>query len=315
MTLPRTRVLYVVGTTRCGSTVLSNLLGQTAGLVHVGELAQIWDEGFVRNFRCGCRLPFLECPFWRRVVDVAFRDRLIEPERLLTLVRASARTRHAMSLPSKRGRRRMVLAMAEHTDAMTLLYRAISQVTGARVVIDSSKTPLLAWLAAQRPEIELRILHLTRDPRAVAYSWRRTKYDPARTGDLHRETVLKTSLTWLIWNALAARLWGGDRDMYLQLRYEDFVVSPQRVMEGILAWLGEPSATSPRISADGSFVAAQAHSIAGNPMRFGRGASRVALDTEWQHRMSTLDRLLASGITWPLLSKYRYPFRARCEHG
>jgi len=310
MTLPGLRVLYVVGTTRCGSTLLGNLLGQAAGMIHVGELAQIWDEGFIRNFRCGCRVPFRECPFWQRVVDVAFRDRPVEPQRLLARVRASARTRHVIGLASKYGRRRILLAMEEHTNAMTLLYRAIANVAGARIVIDSSKTPVLAWIAAQQPEIELRILHVTRDPRAVAYSWQRTKYDPAKTRDLHQEGVWKTSLTWFVWNALATGLWGRHRDVYLQLRYEDFVSSPQQTLGEVLGWLGESSSTAPVISADGFFTAAPTHSIAGNPMRFREGTARVVLDTEWKHRMSVWDRLVASGLTWPLLPTYRYPFRS-----
>lgn len=50
------------------------------------------------------------------------------------------------------------------------LYRAIRRVTGARVVVDSSKNASYARILADTPGIRLRILHLVRDSRGVAYS-------------------------------------------------------------------------------------------------------------------------------------------------
>src|SRR6188474_2812517 len=48
------KIVYLVGTTRCGSTLIGSLLGQVPGAVHVGELARIWQEGMIDNVRCGC---------------------------------------------------------------------------------------------------------------------------------------------------------------------------------------------------------------------------------------------------------------------
>ena len=310
---PRTTVLYIVGTTRCGSTVLGNLLGQVDGMVHVGELAQIWDEGFLRDFRCGCGEPFRACPFWRQVFDVGFAGvDGVDPERMLAEVRGAARMRHALRLATAAGRASVRRATAAYADAMARLYGAIAAVAPARVVVDSSKNPMVAWLVAQHPDIDLRGLHLTRDPRAVAYSWQRKKYDPAKGGDMGQEGVVRTSLTWMALNGIAAGLWDRGRATpgYLQVRYEDFVARPREVFDQILAWCGEPPSGASLIGDDGVFTAVSSHTIAGNPMRFARGPSRVVADTEWQERTPRRERLLIAGLTWPLLARYGYRLSA-----
>lgn len=307
MTSSRTSVLYILGTTRCGSTVMSNLLGQVPGLVHVGELGQIWEEGFGQNFRCGCGAAFRGCGFWRDVFIAGWGglDR-VEPDRMLAQVRGSARMRHSLKLTTASGREAMYRATADYTATMARLYRAIAEVAGARVVVDSSKTPMLGYLAAHHPDVDLRGLHVTRDPRAVAYSWQRSKYDPAKAREMGHEGPVRSSAAWLALNGLSAALWRGQpEDRYKQVRYEDFAAAPRAVLDDILAWCGERDPAAP-ITFDGEFTAVPAHTIAGNPMRFTKGSSRVVADTEWQERMPRRDRLVIEAMTWPLLSRFGY---------
>jgi hypothetical protein len=65
------RVLYVMGQDRSGSTILGSVLGSVDRFVHVGELRQLWFQGYIRGALCGCRLPTPDCPFWGRVVSSA----------------------------------------------------------------------------------------------------------------------------------------------------------------------------------------------------------------------------------------------------
>lgn len=313
MDAPRTRVLYLIGTTRCGSTLIGSLLGQVPGVVHVGELARIWEEGLVQNHRCGCGQPFADCPFWAEVLERAFGGKgRIDPQRMTDIVSRSGRTRHAGRLATARGRDRMRAEMAEYTDATARLYHAVAAVSGAHTVLDSSKTPLLGWLATGRPDLDLWALHVTRDPRAVAYSWQRKKFDPAKGEDMHRESTIATSLGWVAWNGLAASLWSDPalRARYLHVRYEDLAEDPHAVLDRMLAWLGDPTPARELIGDDRRFRPAPAHTIAGNPMRFDRQPKPIALDTEWRQGASRRDKLLVASLTWPLLGKYRYPLLA-----
>ena len=54
-------------------------------------------------------------------------------------------------------------------------YHDLARVTGASVIVDSSKSPALAALLTQVPGIELHVVHLVRDLRGVVSSGRRTK--------------------------------------------------------------------------------------------------------------------------------------------
>jgi hypothetical protein len=312
-----TQVVYLIGTTRCGSTLLGSLLDQVPGVVHVGELSRIWEEGLIQNHRCGCGTPLRECAFWSGVLDRAFggRDR-VDSQRMIDAMMHSARTRHAVRLATARGREQLRSSTAEYAGTMARLYAAIAEQAGARVVLDSSKTPLLAWVMSGRPDIDLRVLHVTRDPRAVAYSWQRKKFDPAKGEDMHREGPVKTSLAWLAWNGLAASIWerSGSPD-YLHIRYEDLTAEPHPVLDRILEWIGAPTRAEVLVGADRRFTTRSAHTVAGNPMRFDRGPVRIAADTEWQDGASRWDQLLVAGLTWPLLGKYHYPLLAGGRRG
>ena len=71
MSETRTRVVYVGGTGRSGSTVLANVLGEVPGLVSVGEVRFLWERGILQDRLCGCGDHFSDCPFWSKVLDRA----------------------------------------------------------------------------------------------------------------------------------------------------------------------------------------------------------------------------------------------------
>jgi hypothetical protein len=305
------KVIYLVGTTRCGSTLIGSLLGKVPGLVHVGEIARIWQEGFVENHRCGCGTRFDACEFWTAALGRAFGGRdAVEIEPILAALARWGRGRHTAWLATPRGRQRLRDGMSAYRDAMVPLYRAVLAEARGRIVLDTSKAPMVGWALTDCPEIDLRILHVTRDPRAVVYSWQRKKFDPAKGVDMHKdETPIPTSLRWLAFNGLAAALW--DRPSapgrYIHVRYEDLAEDPVRVVGRLLAWLAEPLDPHEIVGADHRFVSTPAHTIAGNPMRFDRGVVTIKPDTAWQREAPARDKLLVAGLTWPLLAKYRYP--------
>src|ERR1022692_3637443 len=61
----------------------------------------------------------------------------------------------------------------EYISYYARLYAAIIKVSGCELVVDSSKHPSLAHCLRWLPDVDLRVLHLVRDSRAVAYSWSR----------------------------------------------------------------------------------------------------------------------------------------------
>jgi Sulfotransferase family len=292
-----TRVLYIAGSGRSGSTLVTTLLGQLHGVLAAGELRYLWQRGAVENRPCGCGVPFGECPVWMAVMKEVDAD----PSGIAVRLRHRLRMRR---LPGLLWRRRV----PNHPDDATLA--AVYEAVGGKLVVDSSKLPPYGALVAGLPGVDLRVLHLVRDPRAAAFSWRRRR---GLDGDgdaqlMSRPPVAKAALLWLVWNASAALLWRRS-GRYLRVRYEDLVADPAATIQRIAAFAGV-AGDLPFI-APGTVRLAPTHSVAGNPSRHRSGEVRVAPDTEWVRGLSGAAFTLVTLITAPLLRRFGYPFRRR----
>ena len=87
-------------------------------------------------------------------------------------------------------------AFAAPTEA---LYRAAGEVAGVRQLVDSSKSPLYAAFLRRLPAIDLRVVHIVRDPRATVYSH-------LRRGSFGYGETFKLSLWWLRSNLAIEKL-------------------------------------------------------------------------------------------------------------
>ena len=62
------------------------------------------------------------------------------------------------------------------------VYAAILTVSGAEIVVDSTKNPPYAYFLRRAPGVGLRVLHLVRDSRGVVHSWMKRVERPEITG-------------------------------------------------------------------------------------------------------------------------------------
>ena len=163
-----TTVLYVAGAGRSGSTLLASVLGQSDGVVDVGEVWKIWRLRDEPGRRCGCGAALSTCPFWSAVEDAAPGVFAHDPD----VLDALSRIDHARGSVKLWGQLRVGRADVEaYAVRLAALYAAIAEVAGAQVIVDSSKMPGPALVAESLGGVEVKVLHLTRDPRAVAASW------------------------------------------------------------------------------------------------------------------------------------------------
>ena len=300
------KVLSIVGPGRSGTTVLAGILGSVDGVVDVGELRWLWRRGLVERRPCGCGLPVDECPLWTAVVAKLVADRTG------TVAEVAAEVVDAQDLLiSRRHRLRVIRRAATGADWRPLepirtvtaqLVAALSEVTGARVVVDSSKRAQDAAVLAGLPDVDHYVLHMVRDPRAVVFSWgRRDKTIRVAGGTraMGSRGLLSSVSRWLENGLGAAALRPHvPADRWMFLRYEDFVAEPRAAVARILAFLGE-DAPSPFVD-DDSVVLEVNHTVAGNPNRFKVGRVTIRLDDEWSRRMPRHRQLLVQALTWPL---------------
>ena len=267
------KVLYVAGLGRSGSTILANALGQVEGFFSGGELNFIWKHTLIENRLCGCGRPARECPFWGPVFEEEFGGQSEALAReMMRLQYSGARTRHIPMMLTEGGRRKIRSRLGEFLDNTERLYQAIQSVSGSRVIVDTSKEPAYGYALGMVPGIDLRVLHLVRDPRAAAYSWAKKKRQPDSTDRefMHRKTPTQSAVLWDAWNAAIEALWRRMPARYLRLRYEDFIADPRRGFEEILNLTGEEDAELPLVG-ERDVKLGISHTVSGNPNRFDTG--------------------------------------------
>lgn len=307
-----TKVLYIGGSGRSGSTLLERLLGQLDGFTTVGELKQIWERGFLQNQLCGCQQPFRQCPFWTAVTARALGDPApfdVDKTKALALSVDRIRFIPNMLLASRHSA--YTDRLQEYSGILARLYQAIAGEAGAAVVVDASKDPSTAYLLGRTPGIRLYVVHLVRDSRAVAHSWLRKKLRPEIIDGktyMHRHPPTRSAGEWFYRSLLfdVAPTLGGFKRQF-RLRYEDLIANPSASLDQIVQFVQEPARDYPFLKDDTADFTVTNHTVSGNPMRFQQGPVQLRLDNEWEQDMKRADKALVTTLTWPLLLKYHYP--------
>jgi SAM-dependent methyltransferase len=305
---PRVRIVFIGGYARTGSTLLDRLLGQIEGFASFGELRHIWDRSFLGGQLCGCGRGFRDCPFWRDVAGEAFGG--IDAAGARSVSRAKRSTDSFWNIPRIAAggwpsayRRRL----DSYRDAVRTLYVAIRDVSGARFLVDSTKDPQHAYLLHSIPGFDVRMIHLIRDSRPVAFSWSRIRPRPEvvwERRDMPRFPVIRTAMAWNLAN-VAAEATSRAGFPYVRVRYEDLVRAPREELRRILETLDLGAADLDFLE-DGKATLEPAHTVAGNPLRFETGVLQIRPDEEWRGRMPAADRVVVSALTFPLLGRYGY---------
>ena len=308
------RVVYLGGLGRSGSTLAVRLLGQLPGAFAAGEIAQMWRRGIVEAERCGCGEPFPSCPFWRKVGEAAFGGwDNVDVAHLNRLRRSVDRTRFIPQLAAPAlARPAFRRALAEYLTYYLGAYAAIGQVSGCQVVIDSSKHASLAFCLHRSPQLDLRVVHLVRDSRAVAYSWTKKVSRPEADPGKYMMTYSPAAAA-VLWNTqnAAMHLLARCGVPTLQVRYEDLAAAPSATLRKIATFAGLP-ADPPDLGflgGDGTSRWAElspAHTASGNPNRFVTGRTEIRTDDSWRTALPSPNRALVSALTLPGLAHYHY---------
>lgn len=303
------RTLFIGGVGRSGTTILELSLGTDPRVVSLGEVVHLWERCLIWNEACACGRVFSECPFWVAVGKRAFGGwAQVDAERVLHLKRTYDRAIRTPQIALRVGGRQWRAELAEYASYYVALYAAAADVSGAEVVVDSSKQASLPHILRLDRRLDLSVLHCVRDSRAVAYSWTRTVARPEAQGG--RRTSMPqfaprvVASAWVRQNLVidALRVLGVPT---MRMRYEDWVTGPDAALERVLAFAGLEPRPNEHVGPDWVEIPA-AHTCSGNPMRFTRGRVQVRHDNEWVRGLAGPSRRLVTAITGPLLAGYGY---------
>ncbi|MCF6192465.1 MAG: sulfotransferase, partial [Candidatus Hydrothermae bacterium] len=173
------KILYIMGYERSGSTFLQNLVATHPALLPVGEVHHLWDRGVKETVQCGCGKDVKACSFWQDVFRYWFGMEALEalPRKQSKAAEIRQRRKWLFLLSIWASKARMKKMLRPYLEAIRCLYEALYHVASETVwIVDSSKTPVYGWVLTLMDHIDLRILHLVRDPIATEASvWKRKR--------------------------------------------------------------------------------------------------------------------------------------------
>lgn len=298
-------VLCITGWCRNGSTIIGNVLNEIPGFFHVGELHFLWKNstGAGANNLCGCGTPLTECAIWSAVLD-AGRPPGVPAERHAAVVRrrqlSRVRTRHTWRVLRRGLYDEDIRA---HAELMTTTYHTAARLAGARVVVDTNKIPGESALLGRLDGVDPYYVHLVRDPRAVAGSWKYWKQYA------YPMSAARSTAYWRGFNAASAALLRAAPERSMFLRYEDFIADPSGTVDALLRLCGTDPAVNPL--AGGRTVELHTnHTVTGNPDRFDTGSTLIRdRDDSWRGKLSVPAKIAAAALAWPQFHRYGYSYR------
>lgn len=312
----RTKVIYVLGPGRSGTGVLGRLLSTIDGAVFAGELRRLWSRGLRPGRTCACGRPHAKCAVWSKLLvpgatfaepslnEIGRIQKKVAPEHLGW--RSALRLRRLSAPPPP------ATAAGRYLAAYTDLHTAFARVSGATVVIDSSKSAADAALLAVRPNVTTYVVQILRDPRGVAFSLQNHSANSAGLGQ--HALALRAAMRWVakhLTNEAIRRRYGSERSILL--RYEQLVEDPRGTVDAVAKLVGLPSPVVD-LAPGVPIRVPEVHGPDGSKRRrFVTTEVVLQLDTRWQKELHPLDRFLVTLLTYPLLRRYGYPIRTRRE--
>lgn len=289
-----------MGAGRSGSTLLARMLRAHPGIATTAEMAGLRSPKTDREaYPCSCGEPIGKCPFFQELFHrlamlglpfdlyrwttvYALEEDVFNNRRRLLNRLALRGLRHARIEQLRDRVFSMWPARAsaiQRTHAVVSAYaRECLRMTGRSVFVDASKDPIRARWLADNQELDLRIVHLVRDPRGVCASAVRT----------YGTNVSREARNWRVNVENCERaLKGINRSRWMRLRYEDLVTSPQETVDQIAEFMGLARASPYDWSVGG-------HHLIGNQMRL-RKLAEVSLDERWREELdeAVADRILS----------------------
>jgi hypothetical protein len=340
-----TRVVFLGGLGRSGTTLLERILGEVPGVCALGEVVHLWQRDVRDNESCGCGSEFRDCAFWAEIGERAFGGwGNVDVDAILRLRARVERTRHIPTLAVPRLARSRVSEIRTYADYYARVYRAAIDVSGAHVIVDSSKHSALAY-CLRWSGLDLRVVHVVRDSRGVAYSWTKritrpeaVPIDEARmirpetapelgdgadlaapairprdggSDEMTRYSPGRSAVLWTAHNA-AFGLLSRCGVPVQRVQYEHLISSPRPTIAAIAAFAGiEVTADELPFLSDTTVTLDTCHSAAGNPMRFVTGDIPLRHDDAWIAALPPNQRRLVGAITAPMLGAYGYRLSGR----
>jgi hypothetical protein len=305
--MPEINIIYIAGAGRSGSTLLDAILGESNNAFSLGEVRQIWKYLLkYKKAKCSCGKIIFECPFWEKILLNIFKNSPPTEKELETIYRLQ-KIVESIPILNPYNRKKFMdqnqEKLKEYSNFIWNLYKFASDLSGCKTLIDSSKLPHYLYILKDLP-VNLYVLHLVRDPRGVAYSWTKEKFNPSSGEHMKKHHPFTSARIWNIFNLGTEKF---RNQNYILIKYEDLtenIMNTLKYLNNILNLKG-----SFHIEGNTIKLFKEKHLIGGNPAKFSfQKEIQIKKDTEWLKKLSIHHKLLVSFLTFPLMKKFKYSF-------
>ena len=308
-----TAVPYVCmpGSPYTGSTLLGILLGGHPACATIGAATGLTARVNLSTYRCSCGARFLDCAFWsrvsRRTIELGHPVTVYQKDFWNTHVRVSGRRAingvlvSSLGDPTLTAVRDAVLTtrgpirhvIDEARTASWSLARAVLETTGKQVFVDSARDHQRPRYLLGTPGLDVKVIHLVRDPRGNVASIMKHTGVPVRAA----------AKQWSHYNREADRTRRFfPTGSWMRVRYEDLCRQPQTTLDEVAAFIG----VEPVPLAD--LLRSSERHVIGNSMRL-RSLDGIREDFTWRATLSEQDLLTIGRYAGDVshLMGYRWP--------
>ena len=300
------KVVYLAGTSYCGSTLLAFLLNAHPQVVSIGEasLHRRGQKKKILTYMCSCGSLLVRCAFWTamfRLVnerglqfgaynwtnDYKYKNALLH--RLFTIYAAQPWLSALQNLTLRRlpfHKNRVAYA----NKVNIAFIQSALQLTGTEVFFDTSKALLRLAYLQQLPELDLKVVRVVRDVRAFAHSYKRRGV-----------AVEQAARQWRNYQvAVEALLHPLPGDRVMLLRYEDFCHAPRQWLRQLHTFFGVPPRDPPET------ITPSEHHIIGNHMRL-QNITTITANDSWREHLTGVETTRILRIAGDINARLGYP--------
>lgn len=219
------KIVFIMGTAHCGSTLLTLVLGSHSDCRALGEVSNIPD--FYRHQKPICSVCQGDCSFW---------DKTFSEQEMQTLSKGFSEQRLHKHIPLKLEK---AVRGFLRTDQVLNPYSLIASKVSETVLVDSTKT--VYWLEKKLAareftsgKLDAQLIHLIRDGRAVMNSYSRRKHYHALSAEQFGKQF---GALWM--NRINAEnsFFDAFSGKKLRLRYEEFATQTEDTLQKLCNWL------------------------------------------------------------------------------
>ncbi len=280
-------MVYIMGTSHSGSTLLSFLMNGHPDMICMGEsspsLKRLHDRD---QLNCSCGEVIGACPFWNKIFEEAWEKGVeFKPDSWKLALINHRPTRNLlfrkrpdafMEFVRKTGLLFLSPHIKKRNAEIATIIDTILEVSGKSIFVDASKSAARLELLLRNPRLDIKTIWLVRDVRAVSNSLLRKNYDVP-------QAAVHWTKTQQGMKNLFNKLPESER---MLLKYEDLCTDPEAAIAEVFRFSGAEAFKLPADFKD------SVHHIIGNNMRL-RSVSTIQLDEKWKTRLSDSEKQLA----------------------